>query len=242
MINNNAYSKMLKIQSDLCFPFEALFYLDIGIENMKQITEIGCGNGCYLNMLAKQYPNAVYTGLDINEQLLNKAFPKDNVVFSVGSSDKLASDNDLVILRLILHQIENKDDLLAEISEKVKSGSYIVVIDPYDQDFKIMPEMKAFNNHLSEHRKLLSPNNATRNTSETIVDELESLGFDLIKMKNYSVSSMIDGYKEKFYDYMKHTIEMTGSDEKVSQELKLWKDDMDSYIQIGLYISAFKKK
>lgn len=242
MLNYQSYSKMLNIQVNMCFPFEQVFFDNIGLHNMQNIAEVGCGNGCFLNILSQNYPDSRFYGFDINEELIKIAVSEHNKLnFQVGTVDSINSNYDLLILRLIMHQLENRKKFIGSFSKLLSINSNVVIIDPFDELFQLRPNMPEFNQHLISHRKILSPNSATRDTKNFIEQEMSEFGFKLDKQIYYYVPSSLPDYKQKYYEYMKATSEIIGCTQNVLDEIEEWFQDSNAFAQIGLYMYNFIK-
>lgn len=192
MINYNAYSEMLAIQVDMCFPFEIGLYRDIATNSMRSIVEVGCGNGYFLKILNKYFPYPQYCGYDHSPELIEISRSESSQIkFQIGSINSLTSKCDLLILRLIMHQLEDRKGFIAKISENLADGGQVIIIDAHDEFFQLTPELPAFSNHLARHREILSPNTATRNIKEIILKEMTEKGFKIDKQIYYFVPSLL---------------------------------------------------
>jgi ubiquinone/menaquinone biosynthesis C-methylase UbiE len=243
VINYLSYSEMLSIQVDMCFPFEKVFFDNIGLGDMQSVVEIGCGNGYFLNMISKQYPMVKYFGYDISDELIKIAVEgeRSNVNFQVGTIDHLTTEHDLLILRLIMHQIENRKKFIETFSKILSDKCKVVIIDPFDELFQLKPELPGFNQHLVNHRNILSPNLASRDTKNFIEQEMAEFGFKLDKQIYYYVPSSLPSYKKSYYNYMIATSKIIGCSQHVLDEIDTWYWDSNSHAQIGLFMYNFKK-
>jgi len=242
VIDYIAYSKMLTLQVDMCFPFEYGFYRKIGLENLNQITEIGCGNGYFLKTLSEYYTKPKYLGFDHSVELIKMAQTgSEKINFRVGSVEFLDNTADLLILRLIMHQLENRKNFIAKLSEILPSTSQVVIIDAFDEHFQLTPELPAFNEHLKKHREALSPNTASRSIKHFIEQEMNEFSFYLDKSNYYYVPSLLPDYKEKYYKYMLSTSMILGCHQNVLDEINTWREDPYAYAQIGIFMYCFKK-
>lgn len=244
MINYLSYSRMLKIQVNMCFPFEKVFFDNIGLSKMKSIVEVGCGNGYFLGELSKQYPAANYFGYDISEDLIKIADSEqrnNNINCMVGTIDSIDVECDLLILRLVMHQIEQRKNLIEIFSKKLSKKCQVLIIDPCDEFFQLTPALPAFNKHLITHRDTLSPNSASRDTKIFIEQEMAEVGYKLDKQIYYYIPSSLPNYKKNYYDYMIATSEIIGCSQNVLEEINTWYMDPNAHAQIGLYMYNFKK-
>tara|TARA_R110000868_G_scaffold189380_2_gene432296 strand:+ start:149 stop:925 length:777 start_codon:yes stop_codon:yes gene_type:complete len=241
-INYDAYANMLSLQAKMCFPFESGVYLNHSIHKLNKIGEIGCGNASYANKLTGLTNEANFICIDHDEKILNKASNiNSKIKTSVGDIRSLPSDIELLISRLVLHQIEDRDDFIDEVGRKLKTGNKLIIIDSYDKYFKLIPKLEFFSKHLSSHRKKLSPRTASRNLKNDIIYEVEKREFKLIDEQNYYVPSTLPKYKEYFKEYMLETAKIFGINSEINKDIQDWFENMNSYAQIGLFICVFEK-
>ncbi|WP_133131356.1 class I SAM-dependent methyltransferase [Legionella yabuuchiae] len=243
-INYKAYSNMLSEQVDMCFPFEKAFYQKLNLDAMSKIVEIGSGSGEYLIKVCGSFPRPVYEGYDICKDLLDMSVSKEkeNLKFKLGSVNDLESDYDLIILRLIVHQLEDREAFFFNLAEKTNDQTELVIIEPYDDLFYLSKDLPAFNEHLIKHRDVLSPSTARRNVNDYLEYELKEHGFALKERQYYYVPSLLPNYKEKYYRYMLATCQITNCSDEVIYEINKWYEDPDSFVQIGLVYFNFIKK
>jgi len=242
VIDYFSYSEMLTVQVDMCFPFEYGFYRKIGVQNMRRIAEVGCGNGYFLNTLSKYFGDAKYYGYDHCGELIKLAQSDSNQIdFQVGSIDSLKREYDLLILRLIMHQLEDREAFIEKLSKTLSEKTQLVIIDPFDKKFQLTPKLPAFNEHLARHRDILSPNTAARNVKEFIEQEVGKFGFQLVEDNCYYIPSVLPGYKKKYYEYMLSTSRIIGCSQAVLKEIDSWYHDPNAYAQIGLFMTCFRK-
>lgn len=243
-INYEAYSKMLNEQVDMCFPFEKAFYQKLELNSMLNIVEVGSGSGHYLKTICESFPEPIYQGYDICKDLLDLSakYEKENLKFKLGSVHDLDINHDLIILRLIVHQLEDRGEFFSELAKKAGQNTEIVIIEPYDVLFYLSKNLPAFNEHLAKHRDVLSPKNARRDVNDCLERELKDYGFILKEQHYYYVPSLLPTYKEKYYRYMLATCQITNCSADVINEINNWYEEPDSFVQIGLVYFNFIKK
>lgn len=233
---------MLSLQTKICFPFEYGFYKRIGIEKLNVIGELGCGNGEFISNLQLMAPQADYYCYDNDIEILKQVVCKHpKIKFICGSVNAITENVDALILRLVLHQVDNRSQFLAEVSCKLKQGSILVIIDSYDEKFQLNPPLLKFTNKLAEHRKRFSPGQATRDLKSKVLTEVEALGFKVLDSEHYYVPSSLPSYKECFKDYMLATGDMLGIGSVEKNEVLNWYINEHSYGQIGLFMYSFIK-
>ena len=242
MLDYSSYSDMLDVQVKMCFPFEYGFYRKIGLPNVKKVAEIGCGNARFLHFLSSFFPEPHYYGYDHDEEILkNRQETRSNVVVELGSADSILEEADILLLRLVLHQIENRKDFIQKIVNRLEAGSKLVIIDPFDEKFILSSDMRNFKKNLDLHRAALSPGKATRSVKDFLVGEMKQHGFHLDAEELYYVPSLLPGYKAMYREYMIATSKITGFYSEVENEIEEWYKNPISYAQIALFMSCFSK-
>ncbi|MHA1253208.1 MAG: class I SAM-dependent methyltransferase, partial [Candidatus Helarchaeota archaeon] len=108
-----AFEKQTKL-----LPFRLLYKRVISelkkLDPKGTVADVGCGAANVLIRLANKYPNLKLIGIDVSQEILNKAIinaekanVKDKIVFRVGSVEKLPLDNqslNYIISTLSLHK------------------------------------------------------------------------------------------------------------------------------------------
>lgn len=243
-INYVAYSKMLEIQVDMCIPFEYGFYSKIKLNNFNIISEIGCGNGYFLNKVHSFFPLPTYIGYDHSTEMINLAKTNQSnkgVNFILGSVSDLKERTDIILLRLIMHHIPNRKDFIKQAIEKLNPGGMVLMIEPLDEKFQLFPQLQKFLIRLGNLRSFLSPNKS-RELNRIVVKEMEDIGLTLVEENSYYMPSLLPGYKEKYKNYMHATNNILGNSEEAGDEIEYWYNNNSSYAQIGLFMHAFKKE
>ena len=244
MIDYVAYSDMLSHQVDLCFPFEYGFYTDILRSNEQIVVDMGCGNASYLKKLANNF-QANYYGYDISPELLSLVdvdvddLKVENI--ELGSINKIVDNIDVLLLRLIMHQISDRSKFIRDLSSKLKITGKIIIIDPVDDKFKMIPELPLLQNKLRLLRSRLSLDDNGRKVNKFIEDEMNELGYVLDKHEEYYIPSLLIDYKEKYYQYMVSTSKIMGITDEELKEINDWYKNPSSYVQIGLFMYLFTR-
>lgn len=100
------------------------------------ILELGCGEGAVTERLAKAYPNAQITGIDITSRV-GRMFQGDlsRVKFKQQPIKDMVIENsqsfDLLIISDVMHHVpwELHRELLTDAKQSLKSGGYLVIKD-----------------------------------------------------------------------------------------------------------------
>lgn len=244
MLDYKTYSEMLKIQTDMCFPFEYNFYDKLGISSAKVILELGCGNAYFLNKLRYYFSSPEYFGYDNSRELIDIALAddiNDGMTLKLGSVDDIREKADFLVLRLIMHQVSDRHKFLTQAMKSLKPNGTVIIVDSLDEKFQLFPQLPNFMARLRGLRKTLSPDLATRRVKEPILHEMQQLGYFVLEHEHYFVPSLLCSYKDRYRDYMIATNNMLGYSEVEVAEIGCWHANPSSYAQIGLFMYAFKK-
>lgn len=243
-LDHNAYSEMLKIQTDIFYPFENCFLKNLALHTFKKVGEVGCGNGAFLSRVAQHFPQPLYYGVDINPTMVNffdKQGQLDNIHISTGEVRDLEHNLDLIILRLIAHQLTERKSFFTTLKQKLMPQGYLVIMDANDEHFLVEPGLPKTFERIKKQREEFSKNHAVRNLKKILPAELGSLGFKMIYESDYCVSSLVSGYKDPLLKYLNIFNQMYFSDEvDIFEEIKEWGENPNSYMQLGLFIQVYQ--
>lgn len=108
------------------------------------ILEVGCGTGVNMVELAKIYPNARITGLDVSGDMLTQASKnlksyEDRITLvekPYGGSDEYNGKFDLILFSYSLTMINPQYvDLIHQSKKDIKEGGYVAVVDFHKANF-----------------------------------------------------------------------------------------------------------
>ncbi|MHA1232885.1 MAG: class I SAM-dependent methyltransferase, partial [Candidatus Helarchaeota archaeon] len=133
-----AFEKQTKL-----LPFRLLYKRVISelkkLDPKGTVADVGCGAANVLIRLANKYPNLKLIGIDVSQEILNKAIinaekanVKDKIVFRVGSVEKLPLDNqslNYIISTLSLHHWNAPIDAFKEFYRTLKPGGVMIIFD-----------------------------------------------------------------------------------------------------------------
>ncbi len=109
-----------------------------------EILEVGCGTGTNMVELAKAYPNARLTGLDVSGDMLTQASKnlknyEDRVVLEekpYGANDEYNGQFDLILFSYSLTMINPQYiDLIHQAKKDLKEGGHVAVVDFHKANF-----------------------------------------------------------------------------------------------------------
>jgi S-adenosylmethionine-diacylgycerolhomoserine-N-methlytransferase len=110
-----------------------------------EILEVGCGTGVNLEKLAKMYPNAKLTGMDVSGDMLNVATKRleklgDRVTLleePYGANEKFNGKFDAILFSYALTMINPQwEELLAQTPKDLKENGIVAVVDFHDANFE----------------------------------------------------------------------------------------------------------
>ena len=111
-------------------------YLSSFVKDSSKVLDVGCGSGVITTALGKKFPNAIITGIDLNEDRFKKENSSldsnSNVNFIVGNARKLPFNNeyfDIVFIRFLLEYLKNPVEIIKEMLRVLKYGGVIVLQD-----------------------------------------------------------------------------------------------------------------
>ena len=109
--------------------------------NNKKILEIGCGNGCFTELLAKVNKTAYIYAIDIVESYIDYAREKNkqaNIDYEINSMGNVKNTYDDVFMVYSLTELLKKkslDNILEELSDKLLNDSYVIMVDEFEDDY-----------------------------------------------------------------------------------------------------------
>ncbi|HDR7668116.1 Uncharacterized protein BCZB5J_04556 [Bacillus cereus] len=185
-------------------------------ENMNpNLLVIGAGGGQEILSIGKQNSNLSFTGVDPSESMLQLAKKRienesvqNHIDFVHGTIHSLLTNPlfDAATCMLVLHfipTIEEKQELLNEISNRLKSGApfFLSTINGVPHTSMFSAQLNAWRNHMMQNQIPLEDWNRFENSFETeifpisetnLLTIMEECGFTQIT--RFFTSFLIDGY------------------------------------------------
>ncbi|HYM79326.1 MAG TPA: class I SAM-dependent methyltransferase [Candidatus Dormibacteraeota bacterium] len=93
------------------------------------VLEVGCGQGSVLERLTASFPQAQFSGIDMNEQAAGRARRKGLDV-KVGSSTDIVDRYDLIIAFGVLEHVPSPTNFLTDLRERLSPRGELVVGQP----------------------------------------------------------------------------------------------------------------
>lgn len=132
-MGDESMARTLAFQAQAIWPQESVLFERYGLTGELRILDLGCGTGEITRRLAKCYPQATVTGVDILESNLvparhdNAAFA-DRVNYAQGDAFALDFSNatfDLVVCRHVSQAVPNFSLVLDEITRVLKPAGWL---------------------------------------------------------------------------------------------------------------------
>lgn len=108
-------------------------------DNYKSILDLGCGPGNSTKNLQIKYPQAEIVGIDIDDNMLEKAkIDYPDLKFIKGdipkSLDTLKNQYDLVFSNACIHWIEDQNELIEKVYDKINDDGVLAIQIPLTQE------------------------------------------------------------------------------------------------------------
>lgn len=132
-------------------------------KHVSRIIDLGCGHGGYLRKLAETFPNIQMVGVDVNENVIERARKDsegyENIQFVVGDASSWQPEvdkADLIMLHNIFHYIKHSErlNLLNRLSTWLEEEGMISVITPINEAEEGQAFSSAFNSFFTAHSNL----------------------------------------------------------------------------------------
>ena len=103
-------------------------------DGFEDLLDVGCGTGPMIELLASEFPNRRYTGLDLTPRIIEVASAKgiENASFVVGDAEDLPFDDesfDTVICANSFHHYPNPQAFFNEVARVLRPGGELVLRD-----------------------------------------------------------------------------------------------------------------
>ena len=187
-------------QAKELFLLEKPLYHEHGVIAPRTIFEIGCGNGAYLSAVSSLFPDALISGLDMNEGLLQQAanlIPKAHLIHGNATNSNDLSNAlkiirpDTIIVRLVLQHLFPWEIsvILKTILEKKMPKTTVLLIDTDDRYFSATPHCTFFERLLKQKGAHQFQAGGDRNVGTKLPSLLLAHGFEHIKSSQVLVDS-----------------------------------------------------
>jgi len=149
----------------------------------QRVLDIGCGNGALLSTLCEGYPAKEYVGIDVNEELVERATGCAPANVSLVRADlhregvRSLGRFDFAIARLLLQHLPSLDRFLAAAADLVEPGGVLYVHDVNDALTHMEPDWGVHREVLGRLEKAQLKSSVGRLAAHLVVDHAEAHGF-----------------------------------------------------------------
>lgn len=190
----------LALQAELCIELERDILRRNGLKPGMKVLDLACGNGFISNEMAKIVQGGTVTGLDMNEELLQKAreaycspeTAPHNLNFEQGDIYALpyAADTfDFVYARLLFQHVSDPALVLAQVHRVLKPNGIIALLDVDDDWLTIYPPVREFDLLKSEAAHYQAEQGGDRFVGRKMPEMLRAAGFRKCLMDMQLLSS-----------------------------------------------------
>lgn len=214
----------------------------VSLINPSYVLELGCANGNTSIRIAKENPNCSVVGVDIRQDMQEKIMQQQklnkvkNLTFVCGDLTKLNNYNiknvDCVVMLNAFHHIEdpllNKIDFLSELHSKMRSGTYVVIGEPFLDEKYIGSETiikKMFSNREKESSYNIFWNNVAtleRNDNLILKENSENLAKIVSNEQNDVIKRTGEYYVTK--TWLENEASQVGFEVVISEYVNIFND------------------
>lgn len=237
------YARLLDIQARLQFPFELPFFAEPAWGCAFTVLDFGCGDGSYLERLAREFPDKRYFGVDANPGMLEIARSRrlpSNITFHA-SLDNVPAAPDFALMRYVAMHLPHRRQTIGGIAAKLSSGSAILVIEPNDSELRVQPVCPVLDDALEGIRQA----SFNRELAEVLVGDMSSAGFYQTYESSVVLSDRMPEIRHVVPDYVRAVIEI-GLQRKMTKSEKAsvfdWCTADDRYAQFGFYGRLYERR
>lgn len=236
------YDKMLRAQSRLQFPFERFLFAHPAWQKSTSMIDFGCGNGSYLELLAREFPQKRYFGIDANPELLALARARTlpaNISFHDSLAEIEPRTIDFILLRYVVMHLGDRESVFNGIRDVLKPGATVLIIEPDDDKMLVTPPLPLLENAFAKV-KAASKDRALK---KTLPRELGRIGLTCVNDASCVLSSSIDQVERDMLKYI-HSIIEIGLQSTITAEQKAalldWYLEPGRFVQFGFYAHLYQ--
>ncbi len=159
------------------------------------VLDVGTGNGDFINVLKRVFPNAIMTGVDPDQESLNSATEKfTDVIFRKMTGEDLefpAHSFDLACISMALHHLTDTNKVLLEMQRVLKPGGWIIVNELFSDNLNPAQQVhRMFHHFRSSIDRLMGVTHYETFKKKEILKLVENAGVDILM--NFENSSETD--------------------------------------------------
>ena len=241
------FDQMLTITADLFFSIEnELFkpYYESKKNTATSILDVGCGNGAYLSLLSRQFPQWRCIGLEMDERIYRYAQPKETekLTFINAAYENYQSNEpvDYVIIRLVAAHLQDRAHFMHWLRNQTHPESIIILIDVEDTVQTNLQEAERLPLFSELYRTMRRPLRASKLLSlkDSLLLEGKAAGFQALKVVSYGVQADTPKTRRQIFEYMQA---VTGArcespiPPERQLELNRWYDTENATFDVGLF-------
>ena len=199
---------ILTMQTDYSWPKESECLEKHGLKDARRVLDIGSGNGYFLCRMAELYPDKQFTGIEISEPFVERAFKTaremklSNVRFIHDKCPVQAIKEkfDFILARLTIYCSSDREDVLAWAYELLENRTRIGVIElDYDWIYTY-PHNPIINKVFAVHRREFEVHGADCSMGKKVPFMLQNAGFKDIMFEVRSWWSSLELTNEQFFN------------------------------------------
>lgn len=245
------WDEIQRVQTDFCFAQEisAYYMSDDWVNNARLILDVGTGNGYFLSLLQKHFPDKDYTGIDFSKELIDIAksnICSPNIHLNAQDYFSITGVYDFVIMRLFWQHLPSISltDALNKLAEITKPGSCVLICDAYDESRLFVPDLPEFKKVITAYTHHQTTLQRNRNITATLLDWVQSttmwqVGCNIPLILPSSIPGNLDRYK-RIYELWIELFECLGELSidftPAKEELACWMKKERAYTQAGLRV------
>jgi trans-aconitate methyltransferase len=233
---------MLRAQARLQFPFERFLYSYPAWQSSTSIIDFGCGNGSYLELLAREFPQKRYFGIDANPEILGLARSRPlpgNISFHASLAEIKEQTIDFVLMRYVVMHLSDREAVFLGIREVLKPGAAVLIIEPDDDKIYVTPPLLLLEDAFAKVKAA----SKDRDLKKSLGHEMARIGLARVNDASCVISSSIDQVERNILKYI-HSIIEIGLQSKLSIEQKAalldWYLERERLVQFGFYAHLYQ--
>jgi ubiquinone/menaquinone biosynthesis C-methylase UbiE len=198
---------ILTIQTEYSLPKELECLEQHGLKDATRVLDIGSGNGHFLCRMAERYPDKQFTGIEISEPLIERAFKaaRERNLFNIefindicpvpGIKEKF----DFILARLTMYCSSDREDVLAWAYKILENRTRIGIIELDHDWIYAYPPNPIIEKVFAVHRREFEMHGADCSMGKKIPFMLQKAGFKNIMFEVRSWWSSFELTNEQFY-------------------------------------------
>lgn len=211
-----------------------------------KVLELGCGPGKFLKVLAGNYPDKEYVGVDISDEYIRRSTEHLNTYENIQLiCDDIYKFNrgqyDLVLLKFVVQHLPNNKKLLRHLKSLLSTNGAILIIDAHDSSSCLSHKVPEF----AKISKSLSKGYSKRKSSRDAISKIENIcrkyGY-AIESSYCTSASIITDCERKLYlkgmmlggEVYVRRYGINLDHEKFYDQLTAWFHAEESYAKLGL--------